>query len=302
MVNNPVNLVDPSGLRLTVGTDTRLRYNRNTKTVSDTRNGNIIPVNKVDNYLSEIESINHVNNRNNVKKFGQFLSNSRILKTLQDSISYGRTGDDSLKLNYTLRDVSQRINDLPLKVKIKSLYNGIKNGFISDVKFLKDEFQLIDRTDWSAEDWYSNNYEAWDIEQTISDIKAFNVVLRKNMKLNDYYITVPALSPELKAEIQGKINDAYYNPDKIIEMEGELTYKIVRDILIAKGVEKLSKTITVVDDVANETTKIIKFNGDEAVNHFDLHGKQVMDALGKKSYNLKEYIIMLLKMEHMLKN
>jgi hypothetical protein len=34
----------------------------------------------------------------------------------------------------------------------------------------------------------------------------------------------------------------------------------------------------------------LKFNGDQAVSHFDKHGKSVMDALGKTSYNLKNYL------------
>ncbi|MDX2247572.1 MAG: hypothetical protein SF052_12385 [Bacteroidia bacterium] len=34
----------------------------------------------------------------------------------------------------------------------------------------------------------------------------------------------------------------------------------------------------------------LKFGGDEAVVHFGKHGKSVMDALGKTSYNLKNYV------------
>ena len=36
--------------------------------------------------------------------------------------------------------------------------------------------------------------------------------------------------------------------------------------------------------------KRIKFKGDEANNHFNKHAKEIMDTLGKNSYNLKEYI------------
>ena len=35
---------------------------------------------------------------------------------------------------------------------------------------------------------------------------------------------------------------------------------------------------------------ILKFGGDEAIVHFGKHGKSVMDALGKSSYNLKNYL------------
>ena len=51
---------------------------------------------------------------------------------------------------------------------------------------------------------------------------------------------------------------------------------------ITKGIRALVKPMAV--------TKLIKFKGDEAVNHFGKHGKEVMDALGKQSYNLKNYI------------
>ncbi len=36
--------------------------------------------------------------------------------------------------------------------------------------------------------------------------------------------------------------------------------------------------------------KLLKFGGDEAVIHFEKHGKSVMDALGKSSYDLKNYL------------
>ena len=39
-----------------------------------------------------------------------------------------------------------------------------------------------------------------------------------------------------------------------------------------------------------KNVKRIKFKGDEANNHFKKHGKEIMDTLGKNSYNLKEYI------------
>ncbi|MGJ0909004.1 hypothetical protein [Clostridium botulinum] len=42
-----------------------------------------------------------------------------------------------------------------------------------------------------------------------------------------------------------------------------------------------------IDNVAN---KLIKFRGDEAVIHFGKHGKEMMDALSKSSYNIKNYI------------
>ena len=38
------------------------------------------------------------------------------------------------------------------------------------------------------------------------------------------------------------------------------------------------------------TNKFIKFKGDEAVKHFLKHSKSIMKALGKKAYNLKDYI------------
>ncbi|WP_427340818.1 hypothetical protein, partial [Caloranaerobacter sp. DY30410] len=41
---------------------------------------------------------------------------------------------------------------------------------------------------------------------------------------------------------------------------------------------------------AKGTRKLIKFKGDEAVIHFEKHGKELMDAFGKDAYNLKNYI------------
>ncbi len=38
------------------------------------------------------------------------------------------------------------------------------------------------------------------------------------------------------------------------------------------------------------TERLLKFTGDEAVKHFEKHSAEIMKALGKKSYNLKQYI------------
>ena len=39
-----------------------------------------------------------------------------------------------------------------------------------------------------------------------------------------------------------------------------------------------------------QTKKKFHFEKDEAVEHFGRHGKEIMDVLGKKSYNLKNYV------------
>lgn len=41
---------------------------------------------------------------------------------------------------------------------------------------------------------------------------------------------------------------------------------------------------------AGQLSRLARFGGDEAVNHFGTHGKSVMDALGRNSYNLSNYI------------
>jgi len=41
---------------------------------------------------------------------------------------------------------------------------------------------------------------------------------------------------------------------------------------------------------AGQLSRLARFGGDEAVNHFGKHGKSVMDALGRSSYNLSNYI------------
>ena len=59
------------------------------------------------------------------------------------------------------------------------------------------------------------------------------------------------------------------------------------------GVKIAKKGAKAVDnalDVAKTAKKLIKFKGDEAVLHFERHGKEMMDALGKSEYNLKDYI------------
>ena len=43
-------------------------------------------------------------------------------------------------------------------------------------------------------------------------------------------------------------------------------------------------------DLSKGASKFLRFGGDEAIEHFGKHGNSVMNALGKSSYNLKDYL------------
>ena len=53
--------------------------------------------------------------------------------------------------------------------------------------------------------------------------------------------------------------------------------------------ESVGKSV-VTSSTSNAAKKGVKFAGDEAVAHFTKHAKSVMNALGKSSYNLKNYV------------
>lgn len=54
--------------------------------------------------------------------------------------------------------------------------------------------------------------------------------------------------------------------------------------------KSLNSGIWKVSKAAEEGSQLLKFGGDEAILHFEKHGKSVMEALGKNSYNLKNYV------------
>ncbi|WMW48968.1 LXG domain-containing protein [Bacillus paralicheniformis] len=60
----------------------------------------------------------------------------------------------------------------------------------------------------------------------------------------------------------------------------------------ASKVEKATKTDEAVSKVEQGTknSKLIKFKGDEDIRHFEKHAQEVKDAMGKKQYNLKNYL------------
>ncbi|MGL5515138.1 MAG: hypothetical protein ACRDBM_18155 [Sporomusa sp.] len=71
---------------------------------------------------------------------------------------------------------------------------------------------------------------------------------------------------------------------------------IVASLKGGKVVVTIAKIATGADKVLDLTKgpskagNLIKFKGDEAVNHFEKHSKEIMNALGKNEYNLKNYV------------
>ena len=69
---------------------------------------------------------------------------------------------------------------------------------------------------------------------------------------------------------------------------GKLFAKIDDVYGASKLAEAAKGTVKVGDNVASGALKI--FKADEAIKHFDKHSSELMAAMGKNSYNLKEYI------------
>ncbi|MEG1002723.1 MAG: hypothetical protein RSF37_04910, partial [Clostridium sp.] len=64
---------------------------------------------------------------------------------------------------------------------------------------------------------------------------------------------------------------------------------IFKSGIIGKDYKNIANEISEVEIKAIKSGKLI-FKGDEANIHFKKHGKEIMDALGKSKYNIKDYI------------
>ena len=95
-------------------------------------------------------------------------------------------------------------------------------------------------------------------------------------------------------KVAAKVAKKVFKSKTVKKLEKKLVKKIYKRPIHKKTISKTGKVkrkpALVKSSGANSVKKAIKFKGDEAVAHFEKHGKEVMDALGKDAYNLKDYI------------
>ena len=113
-----------------------------------------------------------------------------------------------------------------------------------------------------------------------------------------------ALATAEGAVVSGVLYTVGYGVSKIYQgVKGKASAKkavpqkaVVEEPLANKGVDNNtgggeSKSVSkIAGEGAVKTERLITFKGDEAVIHFDKHGKEIMDSLGNNSYNLKQYV------------
>ncbi|ARC71938.1 MULTISPECIES: ribonuclease YeeF family protein [Bacillus] len=76
---------------------------------------------------------------------------------------------------------------------------------------------------------------------------------------------------------------------------GKRGFKLFKGEEAGKKVAKVDKSTKAAKDVGKveqgaKNSKLIKFKGDEDIRHFEKHAQEVKDAMGKKQYNLKNYL------------
>ncbi|WP_169055905.1 T7SS effector LXG polymorphic toxin [Bacillus pumilus] len=82
------------------------------------------------------------------------------------------------------------------------------------------------------------------------------------------------------ADMDRLVSGVYMVPSTNIVKVGKYVFKIIKGEKVAKRVKK---TTTGADD-------LIKFKGDQAIIHYEKHSKEIMDAMGKNQYNIKNYL------------
>ncbi|WP_144520264.1 T7SS effector LXG polymorphic toxin [Bacillus pumilus] len=82
------------------------------------------------------------------------------------------------------------------------------------------------------------------------------------------------------ADMDRLVSGLYMIPGAKVAKVGKYVFKMFKGEKVAKRVKK---TTTGADD-------LIKFKGDQAIIHYEKHSKEIMDAMGKNQYNIKNYL------------
>ncbi|MCY7452025.1 T7SS effector LXG polymorphic toxin [Bacillus altitudinis] len=111
---------------------------------------------------------------------------------------------------------------------------------------------------------------------------AENIILEYS-GIYDGYRAVTGKDPETSKNISSTdqaLSAASIIPFMKIIKGGKYVFKIDQGKNVVKRVEKTRKG----------TGELIKFKGDEAIIHFEKHSKEIMGAIGKNKYNIKNYL------------
>ncbi|MGM0815638.1 MAG: T7SS effector LXG polymorphic toxin [Bacillota bacterium] len=109
-----------------------------------------------------------------------------------------------------------------------------------------------------------------------------NIILEYS-GIYDGYRAVTGKDPETSKNISSTdqaLSAASIIPFMKIIKGGKYVFKIDQGKNVVKRVEKTRKG----------TGELIKFKGDEAIIHFEKHSKEIMGAMGKNKYNIKNYL------------
>ncbi|MEK4687734.1 T7SS effector LXG polymorphic toxin [Bacillus sp. FSL M8-0256] len=239
---------------------------------------------------ANVETIVRNDNHKNISK--QVTANDPLLTTLQKEAVNGKN-----KIHRDIRVINGR------------LYN------VKDIKKLK-EFDIADEvvTDPSDIDFIGGRYTVYANKQIIRTYIANGEIRieevdkipesrsRGNAKrildgevvstteniileysgIYDGYRAVTGKDPETSQNISS--TDQALSAASIIPIT-----KIVK---VGKYVFRLDqgKNVKRVEKTAKGAGDLIKFKGDQAIIHYEKHSKEIMDAMGKNQYNIKNYL------------
>ncbi|WEZ16990.1 T7SS effector LXG polymorphic toxin [Bacillus safensis] len=239
---------------------------------------------------ANVETVVRNDNHKNIRK--QVTANDPALTTLQKEAVNGKN-----RIHRDIRVINGR------------LYN------VKDIKKLK-EFDIADEvvTDPSDIDFIGGRYTVYANKQIIRTYIANGEIRieevdkipesrsRGNAKrildgevvstteniileysgIYDGYRAVTGKDPETSQNISS--TDQALSAASIIPMT-----KIVK---VGKYVFRLDqgKNVKRVEKTAKGAGDLIKFKGDQAIIHYEKHSKEIMDAMGKNQYNIKNYL------------
>ena len=209
--------------------------------------------------LSELSNSKNDEETAAIKKKWRKISDEQIDKWSKIGNNLGQNLDGSN--SYLYPDLSTEVVKLNDKVSSNDLLAKIQN-------------QL------------SNGYQS--VTQLKDDVIAYKE--QKDIEYAKNQLAVQGITPD-DPEYSSKLADEYRKAkeqsDAVLGLAvGEGAGELVSVLSKLKVFKYAASTI----EEASHSTNLIKFKGDEAVIHFERHGKQIMNALGKNEYNLKNYI------------
>ena len=169
----------------------------------------------------------------------------------------------------------------PTGLAPETIYENIATGETVEVKDGIDKTIQVSDSDFQKAKFFANQINP------ITDEKGITLVNSVSSELKEAYINFYDENNSYDGFSFANVTDYLFNKPQINTNEpvgsaGALEYVTLGSSgFVLKSLGK---------GLAKNSPKFLKFTANEAINHFERHGSSIMKVLGRKSYNLKNYI------------